>query len=39
MLTPNKSLERTGRFLRFSGHPDLSNQECRDAKTRTEDDV
>jgi hypothetical protein len=34
----NKQLQRTGRFLRFSGHPELTVQECRNAKTRTEDD-
>ena len=30
-----KQLQRTGRFPRFSGHPELTVQECRDAKTRT----
>ena len=34
----NKQLQRTGRFPRFSGHPELTVQECRNAKTRTEDD-
>lgn len=37
-LPHNKQLQRTGRFLRFGGHPELTVQECRDAKTRTEDD-
>jgi hypothetical protein len=32
---PNPSLERTRRFLRFSGHPELTVQECLNAKVRT----
>src|SRR5688572_18866211 len=27
----NKQLERTGQFPRFSGHPELTVQECRNA--------
>jgi len=38
-MTPNNTLERPGRFLRFSGHPELTIQECSDAKTRSENDL
>lgn len=38
-MTPNKALQRTGRFLRFSGHPELTIQEGSHGKTRTKDDV
>ena len=34
----NKSFERTWRFLRFSGHPELTVQEDSHAETRSEDD-
>jgi hypothetical protein len=37
-VTPNQSLERTRRFLRFGGHPELTTQECADAESRTEND-
>ena len=32
---PNKPLHRTRCFLRFSGHPELTVQECRNAEVRT----
>jgi hypothetical protein len=35
----NKSLERSGRFLRFSGHPELTVQEVSHAQTRPEDNA
>jgi len=33
--TPNNGVERPGCFLRFSGHPELTVQECSDAEART----
>ena len=36
-VTPNNALERAGRFLRFSGHPELTVQEGSHAKTRSKD--
>ena len=33
--TANNAFQRTRRFLRFSGHPDLTVRSVRDAKTRT----
>jgi hypothetical protein len=38
-VTSNNALQRTGRFLRFSGHPELTVQEGSHAKTRTKDDT
>lgn len=38
-LPPNKWLQLTRRFLRFSGHPELTIQECRDGKARSQNDV
>ena len=36
--THNNAFERTGYFLRFSGHPELIVQEISHAETRTEND-
>jgi hypothetical protein len=36
---PNNLLERRRRFLRFSGHPELTVQEGSHGKTRSEDDA
>lgn len=38
-VSSNNALERTGRFLRFGGHPELTVQESSHAKTRTENDI
>lgn len=35
---PNISLQPTGCFLRFGGHPELTIQECANAETRIEND-
>ena len=34
-LWPNKSLQRTWQFLRFSRHPHLANEDVEHAQTRT----
>ena len=34
----NNAMERSRRFLRFSGHPELTVQEASHGKTRSEDD-
>ena len=31
---PNNVLQRTSELLRFSGHPDLTNQESHNAQAR-----
>jgi hypothetical protein len=36
---PNNSLQPTGCFVRSSGHPELTVQECGNAETRTENDL
>ena len=36
-MTSNYTQERSGRFLRFSGHPELTVQEGSHAKARSED--
>jgi hypothetical protein len=38
-LRSNKALQRTGRFLRFSRHPELTVQEGSHAQTRSEDNT
>jgi len=38
-MTANNTFERTRRFLRFSGHPELTVQESSHAKTRTKNDL
>jgi len=36
---PNVQLQLTGRFLRSSGHPELTIQECANAEIRTTNDL
>jgi hypothetical protein len=38
-VTPNNSMQLTGRFLRFGGHPELTVQESSHAKARSKNDV
>jgi hypothetical protein len=39
MVLPNNALQRNGRFLRFSRHPELTVQEGSHAQTRSEDNT
>jgi hypothetical protein len=38
-LPSNESMELTRRFLRFSGHPELTIQECNYAESKPKNDL